>query len=462
MMKHDLVILSSDDGMQTWKDISHDTTHGREAFGDFAQAYAGDGRFIRFLWNGYSYEPGRDPSAILYISDDEGRTWRKCPPFHDRRFISYPHRLRTLSDGTLALAIPLSMDFNMERTRCSSNLNAESEVTMNLCFSSDRGETWSAPLPIYGGHNVSETDFIELPSGDILCINASIPYFGHPGRQIVYRTEKGFVPGPYERALSWENCVPETVAMAEDGLIVGCMRSSIYAWSDDLGLNWHELKGVPDKVSGAAGNGGAAEMYQPWIYYLGQGRFACAGHCGYDDALKKEYDNYIQLHILDIERKGAPVETSMSLMRDYDEETMCWPNRYTVSLSAGGKPLPGKDVELWWVRNGEPGGMSGETCRPLDERINKGGVLLSAVTDTEGKAHFTLEEPGDAGSRHWKDDISDYIYLVARFNRDRRDADYKPAQTLQYGFYSHFCYEPGLRRKAEEEGNGKICCKDRE
>jgi hypothetical protein len=32
------------------------------------------------------------------------------------------------------------------------------------------------------------------------------------------------------------------------------------------------------------------------------------------------------------------------------------------------------------------------------------------------------------------------IQLVARFNADRRDPDYKPAQTMQFEFYSNSVY----------------------
>jgi hypothetical protein len=456
MMEHDLIIIGSNDGLKTWEVISHDTSHQREAFGDFAQAYAGNGRFIRFVWNGYSYEPGRDPSEILYISDDHGRTWQKQPPFHDRRFISYPHRLRKLHDGTLVLALPMGLDFDMEKIRCCNNLNAESEMTMNLCFSYDGGETWTQPLPIYGGHNVSETDFVELPSGDLLCINTSIPYFGHPGRQIIYRSGRSFVPGPYERAISWENCVPETVALTEDGILVGCMRSSAYAWSDDLGLSWHGLKGIPEEITDPGKYGSVAHMYQPWMQYLGRGKFACAGHCGFDDVLAKEYDNHIELHIFEMDVKEKPKETRISLSRDYDEASMCWPNSYTVTLFCGSKPLPGKTVELWWVKNGEPGGESGESCGPLDERIRRGGTLLRSLTDSSGKACFALEGPCDLETRHWRDDLNDYIYLTARFNADRADNGHRPAQTLQYGFYTRSRFEPGLSLKTEECKNGQI------
>ena len=57
---------------------------------------------------------------------------------------------------------------------------------MSLYFSYDQGNVWEGPLPIFGGQYVSETDFVELPGGDLLCINNS--FFANPGRQRIYRS----------------------------------------------------------------------------------------------------------------------------------------------------------------------------------------------------------------------------------------------------------------------------------
>jgi len=91
---------------------------------------------------------------------------------------------------------------------------------MTLCFSYDQGRTWTSPLPIYGGHNVIETDFVELSSGDLLCINSSV--FAKPaGSYLPHRAR--FLPRAFERSLS--KVVPETVALTEDGqLVAACDR----------------------------------------------------------------------------------------------------------------------------------------------------------------------------------------------------------------------------------------------
>lgn len=104
-------------------------------------------------------------------------------------------------------------------------------MQMTVFFPFDQGCTWRGPLPILGGQTVSNTDFVELPSGDLLFVNNSI--FANPGRQFVYREGNRFTPGPLEKVHS--GTVPETVCLTDEGILVGCMRASAYYWSDDLG-----------------------------------------------------------------------------------------------------------------------------------------------------------------------------------------------------------------------------------
>src|SRR5581483_12229633 len=112
------------------------------------------GRFIRFVWIAYSLQHDTNSAQILYTSDDGGKTWMQQPEFHDRRFVAYPHRLRTLRDGTLVLALPLAGAWGPGTKfplRTNMNLSADTSIQMTLCFSSDQGRTWTAPMPIYGG-----------------------------------------------------------------------------------------------------------------------------------------------------------------------------------------------------------------------------------------------------------------------------------------------------------------------
>jgi hypothetical protein len=303
-------------------------------------------------------------------------------------------------------------------------LDAINEMQMTLFFSHDQGQTWEGPLPILAGQTVSETDFVELPGGDLLVVNNSI--FANPGRQFVYRNGNRFTPGPLERVRS--GTVPETVCLTEEGILVGCMRAGAYFWSDDLGQTWQPLEGIPSI---------GPEVYQPWIHALGDGRIACAGHYGADDAIGSR-DQYLSLHLFRVEVLRRTKDTQIGVERDFDEEKNRWRNAYTLTLTCDGQPLADKELEFWYVERYQPGYDSWNS-QPLEERMKMGGTLVKVRTGPDGKAHVALPHL-DAIQ-----DVHHSYQLVVRFNLDRADPDYKPAQSPQMEFYANSYQDPPLK-----------------
>ena len=431
------VILESTDDMKTWKEISRQPYRHHHSVHQFATARTTDGRFLRFIWACYSLDPSVEPNEIFYTSDDDGKTWKKEAPFHDARFDSYAHRLRMLRDGTLVLALAM----NQRRgavdlpVRTCQDLSAIGGMQMTLWFSYDQGRSWDGPLPILSGQIVSETDFVELPEGHLLVINNSI--FASPGRQIVYRDGRQWTPGPLQRALnvrrsadgplpegvepadvSW---APETVCLTEDGILVGCLRCSIYQWSDDLGLTWWPLEGAPDL---------SPEMYQPWIHYLGDGRIVCAGHYGHDDPIsgKNVLDQYLVLHEFKLQVLQRTKTTKIEVERDFDDAERAWRNAYTLTLTADGEPLGDKEVEFWYAMRYAPGHDSWNNI-PLEKRMEMGGLAVKVCTDARGQARVVLPELDKVENPHMS------YQFIARFNADRSDGGYRPAQTPQWEQY---------------------------
>jgi len=439
----EMVILESTDDMKTWDVISREPCRSQHTAGQFATARTRDGRFLRFVWSRYSLDPTLKPNENFFTSDDDGKTWKKETPFHDEHFVSHPHRLRMLADGTFVLAVPLKPTWGTgtdRPVRSCTNLNALSEMQMTLWFSYDQGRTWKGPLPIFGGQTVSETDFAELPEGHLLCINNSI--FASPGRQFVYRDGRTWTPGPLERATGVVtpsnplpegadrrtfSYVPETVCLTEEGILVGCMRSGNYQWSDDYGLTWHPLEGAPYNPP---------EAYQPWIHYLGNGRVACAGQFGFDEALGQR-QQYVVLHSFRIEVSRKTAATNIDIERDFDEARNLWPNAYTVTLTADGVGLPDKEVEFWYVMRYAPGHDSWNNI-PLEERMQIGGTLIKVRTGPDGKAHLAMPDLDEV------EDVHLSYQFVARFNADRSDPDYKPAQTPQWELYCIYHPDPPI------------------
>ena len=433
----EMVMLESKDDMKTWHEVCRLSHEGfQHSGGSYANARTADGRFLRFVWPCYSPDLSARANEILYESSDDGKTWEKMPAFHDDHFVSYPHRLRTLRDGTLVLAVPFGPKWGPgtdSPTREGLNLNAVCEHQMMLYFSYDQGRKWEGPLPIYGGQYVHETDFVELPEGHLLCINNSI--FTEPGRQMVYRDGRTWTPGPLERSQNVRkppheplpegtkpgdcNWVPETVCLTEGGILVGCIRNSLYQWSDDYGLTWQPLEGAPDLYP---------EMYQPWIHYLGNGRIVCAGHYGADDPLGQT-NQYVVLHSFNLEVLRKTKATRIDVERDFDEARNRYLNAYAVTLTSDEKALADKELEFWYVMRYQPG-YNAFNSVPLEERMKMGGKIIKARTDRDGKAHVAMPDLDKIDELHMT------YQFVVRFNADRSDPDYRPAQTRQLMFYA--------------------------
>jgi hypothetical protein len=429
----ELVLLESEDQFRSWKVISRAPV--KASGGSFAQARTKEGRFLRFVWAAYSTDPSATPADIYYQSDDNGSTWKRMPPFVNDHFVWYPHRLRTLRDGTLVLCAPLAPKWGRGTgypIRAAINLDAVGDMQMNLFISHDGGKKWSGPVPILAGQNVSETDFVELTDGNLLFINNSI--FPNSGRQMVYREGNQFTPGPLERVHS--GTVPETVCLAGDDLLIGCHRPGVYFWSDDLGQNWQPLEGAPTSI----------EVYQPWIQYLGNGRVACAGHLGADDPIHAR-DQYISLHTFNVQVLRQTARTRLWIERNYDVTRRSFLNSYTVTLSgfnptspsntnsAGAFPLPSKDVEVWYVSRDAPG-YDPWNKKSLGDRMKLGGKTIVVTTRGDGQATFSLPEFDGIT------DIHQSYQMVVRFNPQHQYPPLKPAQLPQLEFYANHGLDP--------------------
>jgi hypothetical protein len=415
----ELVLLQSDDDLSTWKVVSRQPV--RASGGSFAQARTRAGKFLRFVWACYSLDPSTKPNEIYYQSLDEGKSWKKMPPFVSDRFAWYPHRLRALRDGTLVLCAPLSSKWGAgtdHPIRTAMRLDTVSEMQMTLYFSHDQGETWDGPVPILAGQTVSETDFVELPDGNLLFVNNSI--FAVPGRQMVYREGNRFTPGPLERVHS--GTVPETICLAQDGVLIGCHRPGTYYCSDDLGQNWQPLEGAP----------GSIEVYQPWIQYLGDGKVACAGHLGADDPIHGR-DQYLSLHRFQVQVVRHTASARLWIERGFKEDKFL--NSYTISLTSDNLPLADKDIEIWYVARDAPG-YDPWNSKTLAERMKLGGKSLKVRTGADGKAKLELPEFDGVTNIHAS------YQMVLRFNADHQYPDYKPTELPQLEYYANSAMDP--------------------
>src|SRR5262249_48093901 len=121
--------------------------------------------------------------------------------------------------------------------------------------------------------------------------------------------------------------------------------------------------------------------------------------------------------------------TRLTIDREYDASQDRFLNAYRLTLTAHGRPLASKRVELWYVAR-DAAGYDSWCHHPIAERMKMGGRLISGETNDTGQARFALTE-FDA-----KTSVHDSYQLFARFNADRSDPDYKAASTPQCEFYA--------------------------
>ncbi len=444
------VIIESTDEMQSWHEVSRKGYRFHHTVG----LYGGSGRtrngkFLRFHWPVYCFDRSVKPNEILEVSEDDGKTWINKGSFHDAHFTGYPHRLRMLRDGTLVVCVPLWPRFGTSERpiRASCNPYAVGEYSMTLFFSFDQGQSWEGPLPIYAGQRVSETDFVELPSGDLLFINNSI--FAIPGRQLIYRDGNHFTPGPLERARGNTcmpdgesinlNTVPEAVCLIDDGILVGCMRPGHYYFSDDLGQMWHPLPGSPQPKSVES-----LQVYQPSMCYLGDGKVACAGHLGFDDPITNTEDetrfikrHNLHVHLFKVNNLRKTKETTILVERNRVEGFRRWPNSYTLTLLCESQPLPEKELEFWYAEQGRAGYDSFGKFT-FEQRRELGGKRIKVRTDADGKAHVNLSHLDEVKHTHYS-----YQFVVL-FNADGTDSNYKPAHSCHFEQYANWALDKPL------------------
>ena len=139
------------------------------------------------------------------------------------------------------------------------------------------------------------------------------------------------------------------------------------------------------------------------------------------------------LHFFKINVLAKTRNTRIELTRDFDKTRSRWRNAYTLKLTCEGEPLVGEELEFWFVERDQPG-YDSYNKDSLEERMKKGGEVIRVRTDKQGMAQVTIPRLDRIENIHHSSQI------VARFNADRSNLQYKPAQTPMFEFYSNMAY----------------------
>ena len=391
------VFMRSTDEAASW------TEAGRAPSGGISNVTLPDGRLLALFWN-----DGR-----VMQSSDMGKNWTLVRTLLDpTHYANYPFSMKLLSDGkTLVMFTPYSQAYGPGTdlpTRTSKKAGVASWMPA-LFWSEDFGETIHGPIPIYPDISVSETDFCELPSGDLLFIHHRL-FDGQAHRQLVRRTGFGLVPEQMEKV---DNDAPEIFVRTPEGYLVGAGRNGRYMWSEDDGLHWRAV--LDAEPCG----------YQPRAAALVDGRVLFCWHKGADNAYQ-EVDQHIGQHTFRLEVLQPRQRTKLRLGRVYDEEQKKHINAFTATLTTeDGTPIADRAVEFSIVGRWEPGYVDFRGPEPWVE-----GKRTIARTNTEGVARVDYAEQ-DAIT-----DVHKSFQLCVRFDPEGEDPDYISTMSAVWEYYA--------------------------
>jgi hypothetical protein len=310
------IVLESRDEGDTWVRVPGDAPQG----GGRGMAVLADGTMVRPRWG-----DAKDPTASGYLerSSDGGRTWG--PPTHflpPAEYQCWPTLIRPLRDGRLVM---------MAGVWKRGDGNPGMRMTKMMFVSRDQGKTWSAPIVLMPSEQgvCEESDFCELPSGDLLWVhrvehyplvppvqlppggaamipsadnNSPAPGYSDRYQSIVYKSGETWVAGPATLAPFPHSGFP-CVLYTKEGLVLHLATDGIY-WTAATGKPWTPAPIPRNQYTEYWLDHGGADASPRWLdrafaawtrlaipgtkYYpralqLDDGKIVCIGHVGGDN-----------------------------------------------------------------------------------------------------------------------------------------------------------------------------------
>ncbi len=270
------VHLRSVDGGKTWEQVSADPFKScMNGVTGGPETVLPNGTLLRGVWGNYlPYNPELPQTGYVQRSSDGSKTWGKPDVLLDpNEYWTFPKRIRVLRDGRIIViggVVPIP-----------ANSRGMGEILdlldPLLIVSTDKGLTWSKPIPVvpdayrskWGGE---EYDVAELPNGDLLCVfRRMVPETKKQERWqgLLKKSRDSWTPSEVGPAPFPHSGHPELLATRE-GPILHLATSGIH-YTNDAGKTWQVLD-----APGTA--------YYPRAVQTPDGRIFVFAHIGSDDA----------------------------------------------------------------------------------------------------------------------------------------------------------------------------------
>jgi hypothetical protein len=209
------------------------------------------------------------------------------------------------------------------------------------------------------------------------------------------------------------NLAPEIFVRTSQGYLVGASRNAPYVWSDDDGLTWQPVEGIPHCE------------YQPRAMLLEDDRILFVWHKG-GDLPYGQVDEYIGQHTFKLDVAEPRTRTRLVLKRVFDEKAQKYICAFDAVLTTTeGKPVPNRPIEFSIVARGGPGDEEFGGAKPWEH-----GSKQTVTTDANGVARAEYRDQEKTTNIHQTYQIS------ARFDPERKDAEYSPATSLTVEYYA--------------------------
>ena len=236
-------VIQSTDGAETWSLVPDYVPRGNCR----GMAVLDDGTMVRPVWG----SADRTEPGYTQRSTNGGNTWSDpvyLPEPEGGYTGVFPSLIRQVTLGNGAPALVLMAGCIPSGY---TPIHHNAYITKQMFISTDQGQSWGDAIELMpqSAGACEESDFVQLPSGDLMWIHRAEHFsaegaylFSNRMESFSIRTGDTFVSQP-PTTLPWPHSGYPSELMTQEGIILDLCTTGSH-WSSDNGLTWQDLMGV--------------------------------------------------------------------------------------------------------------------------------------------------------------------------------------------------------------------------